>query len=337
MEEWNDNMKQTNIDPILKLQNLGDAMIEAGSKNLELYTYMFTRIAYFMTGASGVLTAVAWALAPGSFWGATAGASMAVMTTGQMYGEIIKLVQTLMFIHMPISLGIIVPIFASGVTLAVYVPLIPYILFLFGAISWLISVLVLMAAAPIICFLMLWGGASQTNPLLAQEAEAFIKQIIGIFFRPTLMIIGLVTGMVLSYIAIDVLNIGFNNMINIILPKGADGSGTVQFVKASGIVVVYTFLMVSLVNMCFSTIHLLYDEAMKLASIGTVAPGIEDKYLDSTKGAVSQFAEPGAGAMKDSSASAHGAGIHQGPSKDALKDRRKKKEGGATGKEGPQA
>jgi hypothetical protein len=169
----------------------------------------------------------------------------------------------------------------------------------------------LMSAAPIICFLMLWGNSSQENPLLSREAEQFVMQIIGVFFRPTLMVIGLITGMVLSYIGVDLLNLGFAEAVKMVVTEPGDNG--IKLIQQVGMVVVYTFTMISIVNMCFSTIHLLYSEAMRIAGIQAPAVGMEEKHMEGVKGAVTQMGEAGAGGLKEGATSLKGAGLKLKP------------------------
>lgn len=284
-------------DPIIKLQYLGESMIA----NSLLYV---TEIMAFSTA---VLMALTVASLGYQVIGAAAMASLLANAISQFVNMSIQQIttmvaalQTVLFVSVPFGLAVFIPMFVSGVMFAVYVPLIPYMLYLFGVISWLISVLILMAAAPIICFLMLWGNSSQENPLLAREAETFLMQIIGAFFRPTLMVIGLVAGVVLSYIAVDLLNRGFYVIvIDTILSANwsAPGAAIVSsVVKLVGMVVIYTTIMVTLVNMCFSPIYLLYSEAMRVVGVTAPATGMEAQQLEAVKGAfVQAVGEVGAG------------------------------------------
>lgn len=218
---------------------------------------------------------------------------------------ITPMIQTIVFATLPIALAVLIPMFVSGVMLYIYVPLIPFMLFLFGVLSWFISVLVLMAAAPIICFLMLWGNSSQENPLLAKEAEQFLMQIIGVFFRPTLMVIGLVAGVALSYIGVDVLNAAFNVIVGdsdlFSMTSGA------AFAKKIALVIVYTTTMVSVVNVCFSPIHMLYSEAMRVVGISAPVTGTEERAVEGVKGSISHSAEAAGGALKEGIGAAKGA------------------------------
>ncbi len=336
--DWNTYMGAASAgtgarDPILKLQLLGTSMVNHTIAYVSQLKGFLAAIAVATSVQGLILTAISWGVAVGSILGATVGASEATDTTLSFYKEMTEITLAVIFMQLPIALAMLGPIFITGIIFSLYVPLIPYLLFLFGAISWFISVLVLMAAAPIICFLMLWGNSSQENPLLAREAEQFIMQVVGVFFRPILMVIGLITGMVLSYIGVDLLNAGFTQLIAIIQGgKTLSTTTALSMIQQVGIVVIYTFTMVSIVNMCFSTIHLLYSEAMRVVGIQAPAVGMEEKGLEGVKGAVSQFGEAGGAGMKEGATSLKGAGIKSMGAKDSnelagkRKDKRDKKE-----------
>jgi defect-in-organelle-trafficking protein DotA len=312
LNAWRSNMvnADTTKDPILKLQLFGDAMMQASISYVTQLISFFSDITIALGTGSTVATVASAVSAAFTFMGIGIGPQLAASSLLETYNMLADMSQTMVLMYLPVGLAVVGPMFISGTIFSIYVPLIPYLLFLFGAIGWLISVLIVMAAAPIICFLMLWGNSSQENPLLAREAEQFVTQVIGMFFRPTLMIIGLVAGMVLSYIGVDLLNLGVSNLFDIILGgkeiSTFDLSGSIQssevifnLIKVSSVFVVYTFIMVSVVNIAFSPIHLLYSEAMRVAGITAVATGMEEKYLETVKQGVQQYAEAAATGLKD--------------------------------------
>lgn len=299
----NDRMDPTSenyvSDPIVRLQLVGQQMIISGMSYLDQIQafYLATSIPYMLvSGAMATLTAI---IGAGSFWGATTGATIGLQTLIQVGGVINELVRTAINMYLPIGLAIVIPLLVTGMTLAIYVPLIPYLLFLFGAISWFISVIVLMAAAPIICFLMIWGAASQDNPLLSRESEDFIKQLLSVFFKPILMIVGLVVGVVLTRVGVDILNLGFQVVVSTVFSNTSTNQNVIMF-QEIGTVIIYTFTMVSLVNICFSSIHLLHSEVITIVGMRVVAgAGIEEKALGEVKAGGQEFAQAGASGAKE--------------------------------------
>ena len=307
-------------DPISKLQLLGHVIIENSLAYFKDMKKLLTDMGIAYTISSGISAGVATGLSVGTSFGLTTGAVILAFFTGTISDAVEKMTQAMVNTEMSLGLAVFAPLLVIGATLSVYVPLIPYMVFLFGVISWLISVITLMFAAPMICFLMLWGAASQENPLLSREAESFVNQLIGAFVRPTLMIVGLVVGVVLCNIGIDLLNHGFgltfdNNLFNTggenMFGKEAVGQ-TVTFedfeknmvltiAKNAGGMIIYTFLLVSLVNMTFSAIHVVYTEVMRLVGVqvGAVSGAEAEKAMQDIKQGIEGLTQAGAGGMKE--------------------------------------
>lgn len=287
---WNENAGKQ--DPILRLKHLGDAMMTAAVDGFQHITKTFTTISSSSVAGGAVYRLIAVAAAPASLFGASIGTVDAMNGWSDFFHEVATLLQSIIFVKVPLLLAILGPIFVSGVILAVYIPAIPYLLFLFGALSWILAVLIVMVAAPVICFLMLWGGSSQDNPFLSREAEQFIMQLLGVFLRPTLMIVGLIAGVFIARAGVDLLNLGFEQFFNMIL-DGANMTEMLPQIKLATVMVIYTFIMVSVVNMSFSAIHLLYSETMRIAGINSPVNGYEERQLESIKGSVQKFNETG--------------------------------------------
>ncbi|CAL7959929.1 putative Organelle trafficking lipoprotein defect DotA [Gammaproteobacteria bacterium] len=327
MNKWNEVMGSSTLkDPIVKLQALGRSMIEhsvAFFGQIERIL-IYTSTAFMIQGAIELILVACVGI--GSFWGTTTGTTIALQTMQSVSASINEIVRTIIFMYVPMGLAVTGPLLVTGAILAVYVPLIPYMLFLFGVMSWFISVLILMAAAPIICFLMLWGAASQENPLLSREAEQFVQQIISIFFKPTLMVVGLVVGVVLARIGVDLLNAGFQIVLNNVFV--GSGNDTVKMIEQIGSVVIYTFIMISLVNICFSTIHLLHSEVMGVIGIRVSAGGMEEKAMGEVKAGATEFAQAGAAGAKEQATALKGLQTAAPKARDAgevLKSRNKEK------------
>lgn len=282
--------------PIAKLVELGHKMIDTASDIWYtikvLFTVMGAIFIYLTSAAEGFLIAVA----PLGFWGTGANLPHVGIGLQNLVALMFKYLQTLFLMSLPMVLAVTTPLFTMGIILAVYVPFIPFMLFTFGVVNWFISVFVVMVGAPIICFLMVWGSASGEHHLLGREAEQFVMQLLGIFLRPTLMVIGLVVGVILSFVGINVLNVGFATMTQNLLNFG--GSDLVKMITNVGAMAIYTFMMVSLVNLCYSPIYVLYSESMRLAGVAMPVAGGEERHAEAVKGGISPMVEAGGAAGK---------------------------------------
>ncbi len=157
------------------------------------------------------------------------------------------------FIIMPITLLLffIVLLWGAGVTLGMYLPMIPYLLFLFGGLAWLIIVIETLIASPLIALTLIVPSEDEIG-----KATAAIVIIVGLFFRPTLMIIGFVFASKLLMVAVGMLNYGFVNVLNTtILGIGVFG--------AIAIIVIYAGVLTAIVHEAFSLIYVLPEKALR--------------------------------------------------------------------------
>ena len=84
-----------------------------------------------------------------------------------------------------------------GLMLGFYVPLYPFMIFTFGVIGWLITVLEAMVAAPLVCL----GLTHPEGHDFLGEAKQAMMLLLGVFIIPVLMVIGLFASTILSYVA----------------------------------------------------------------------------------------------------------------------------------------
>ncbi len=105
----------------------------------------------------------------------------------------------------PLMVGVATLLLVPGVILAYYLPLYPFILFTFGAVGWVILVIESIVAAPLVAF----GLTHPEGHDFLGKAEQSLMLILNVFLRPTLMIIGLIAGMLVSFMAFRLMIYGF--------------------------------------------------------------------------------------------------------------------------------
>lgn len=93
-------------------------------------------------------------------------------------------------------------LFSAGSMMVFYVPMYPYLLFLFGVVSWVISIVEAMAAAPLVAF----GITHPEGHDFMGRSEQALMLALSVFLRPVLMIIGFLAGTTLMYIFAQFLN-----------------------------------------------------------------------------------------------------------------------------------
>ena len=181
-----------------------------------------------------------------------------------------------------------------GFTTAYYVPLLPYIIFLFGAIGWLMAVIEAMVAAPILAL----GIMSPEGEGLSGKSERGFLILVNVFLRPSMMIVGYVVAIALSYVSVHILIYGFTRGATIL---NVDGSVTGvewygymltrAFAKCFSIFI-FVSVYATLVQKCFTLIFMLPDRVMRWIGGGPESYGSDtEKWLDELKNSVEDFAK----------------------------------------------
>lgn len=108
----------------------------------------------------------------------------------------------------------------TGFLTAYYVPIIPYMVFTFGTIAWLMAVIEAMVAAPIVAL----GVSSPEGDQAFGKGEQAIMLLMNVFLRPSMMIIGYIAGIMMSYVGVWILMTGFSNALAFV-QGGSHGVG----------------------------------------------------------------------------------------------------------------
>lgn len=208
----------------------------------------------------------------------------------------------------PILMGVAGIFIATGGMLAFYVPVYAFFLFTFAVIGWFIAVIEAVACAPMIAF-------GLTHPeghdLLGPAKQALIL-LLGVFLRPALIIIGLIGGMILSFVAFRMVNYGFASFLGDIFTgpgtvssNASVESGMSTFVLnmgnsegglggAAGLIIgmpvmmiMYTGVVFLVANQCYSLIYVLPDYILRWIGGQSQSSGI-GQMVEGLKGGVSQ-------------------------------------------------
>ena len=99
---------------------------------------------------------------------------------------------------------------AIGFVTAYYIPVLPYMIFTFGAMTWLITVIEAMVAAPIVAL----GVTHPEGHEAFGKGESAIMILMNVFLRPAMMIIGYIAAIALSFVSVWLINAGFATAMN---------------------------------------------------------------------------------------------------------------------------
>ena len=143
----------------------------------------------------------------------------------------------------------------SGVLLAYILPLIPFLRFFFGVVSWVISVVVGLIALPL--FLAVHIGGEEERGLLSAASRGGYLLVLHAVVRPALMVLGLVFGYFVFVTAIDLFNWLFAAHL-----EGISNSETVGVITAIVSFVAYSVVAVGIANASFKAIDIVPQEVM---------------------------------------------------------------------------
>lgn len=118
----------------------------------------------------------------------------------------------LIMMSMPLLMAWLGVMVGIGFSTAYYVPMLPYILFTFGSIAWLMAVIEAMVAAPIVAL----GVTHPEGHESFGKGEPAIMILMNVFLRPSMMIIGYITAISLSYVCVWIINAGFDHAVSFI-------------------------------------------------------------------------------------------------------------------------
>lgn len=180
----------------------------------------------------------------------------------------------------PVMTSVVVALIVNGVMLAVYVPLIPFLIYFFTTIGWMMSVVEAMVAGPLVAL----GVTHPEGHDLLGKSEQSLMLLLSVFMKPVAMIIAFFAAMILAKVGVQLLNMGFSEVINHL------GSGMFQ---ALGLILVYTMALIRVVNMCFSVVYLLPDRIMRWIGVSPDSIDIES-HLRMIKSGLREAAQTGA-------------------------------------------
>lgn len=204
-------------------------------------------------------------------------------------------VNTMILWLQSIMAPIAILLFSSGFMLAIWLPFAPYVLSIFCVFGWLLSVIEMMIAAPIVAL----GILSPEGHDMFGKASPAVTLSLAIFLRPMLMVFGFIAGMVGIYIASSIVNAGFLHMVASVFHNH------LGLLSGVGVITLYTLIMTSLSNKSFGLMTQISERVLRWIggrdatfdqgeqqALGEVKSGMGDAGKATTDG-VSQIQKPG--------------------------------------------
>ncbi|WP_169799594.1 DotA/TraY family protein [Ferrimonas marina] len=189
----------------------------------------------------------------------------------------------------------------NAFTLALLVPIMPILVWIFALIRYLIVTIEAMAAVPLAVTKIL---TPEGEGILGTRMEQVIALIAGIFLRPTLLVIGLVASISISFIALSVVNTIMAEYMTSVKPG---------VIGAVFICLLYALLVIAVVKRSIAVISELGDNVLNWMSAGIGSFGAEDKGMaESTAAQASGGTQAGAKAVMERSERRAGGGDGNG-------------------------
>lgn len=228
----------------------------------------------------------------------------------------------LMMMGMPLLFAWLGVMFSVGFLTAYYIPMLPYMIFTFGAFAWMMAVIEAMVAAPIVAL----GVTHPEGHEAFGKGEQAMMLLMNVFLRPSLMIIGFIAGIALTYVGVWLINTGFDHAIafiqsgSIVNPlesdqatvgrqatkalyqqqqqQGTGVSGTGGYSDWAGIyayffsALIYTSMYMTVVQKSFTLIAMLPDKVLRWIGGQPESYGQETlQWSEETKGKVEKAQE----------------------------------------------
>jgi conjugal transfer/type IV secretion protein DotA/TraY len=164
---------------------------------------------------------------------------------------------------------------AFGLSLAVYVPMVPYMLWIGGIIGLVLLIAEALVAGPLWAVMIMHPSG---EGLTSQQSERGMMLLLGLFTRPALMLMGLVMGMFMLEPLVTLVNDTFYYTMSSVQVSTISG-----LFSLFGFCTLYVSLILTVVNKCFSMIHIVPDKALRWISGGGEQLG-ENALRDHAKG-----------------------------------------------------
>ena len=262
-------------NPIIRAKDLGDHLMTIGEAGLIV-------AGSAKMGAAEKALAVAAATIAGS------------PSLGFVTAAVIKLADVLG----PMMYALVLAFFFFGAMLAIYVPLVPFIVWFGAIINWLVVVGEAIVAAPLWAMIHLAGEGDGFGH---KTSHGYIF-LLNCMVRPILMVIGFFLGGAIVIVGGKVLNELF-----MVAVANSQFDSVTGFVSIVAFVCIYVFVLLNMIHSCFNLILIVPDQVINWVG-GHAAPNLGRDENDKARMAfVGAFATHGAiGRALNSSSAAGG-------------------------------
>ncbi len=165
--------------------------------------------------------------------------------------------------YAPLVTILLTPLLVNGAMLLFYMPAVPFMIFTFGTIGWIIGVIEAMIAAPIVGFAIMHPEGSD----VFGKGDAGLMLMLNLFLRPPLMIFGLIAGIMISSIGVWIINQGFSSGVVVYIQNIGPGwqTGAIAYIALP---ILYMMMVLQVINRSFTLIYNFPDKITQWISGG---------------------------------------------------------------------
>jgi len=156
-----------------------------------------------------------------------------------------------------------IALFFFGAVLSTYVPMIPFITWMTSVVNWFVLALESVIAGPLFAVAHVHPDGDDA---VGKAGHGYMMTL-SLVMRPSLMLFGLIGGMLLTQPVVGLINIAFMTVV-----AGVQADSTTGIVSFFAYVAIYVTVMTTVVHIVFSLIHWIPDNILRW--LGAHAGGI---------------------------------------------------------------
>lgn len=170
---------------------------------------------------------------------------------------------------------IVIPLWIAGDTLAVVLPMMPYVMWFGVCVGWMILCIEAVVGAPLWVVVHLHPDGDG----VVGRGGAGYGLVLSLTIRPALMVIGLIAAYTMLPILGGIINETFSGAFGMI-----SNSAMINPVEALAVIAVYIALMLTVIKKSLSLIHVIPDEIMKWLGVHGGGQGMAGYAQSASKG-----------------------------------------------------
>jgi hypothetical protein len=208
---------------------------------------------------------------------------------------------------LPVLMIVLTTLFTTGVMFAIFIPILPFILFWAGKVAWVLLVVEAVFAAPLMALAIAYP---EGHDLWGMGEQGF-KISLNLLLLPVLMIVGLVAAMAITYLLLNLTASGFHyvslSLLNMAqttsggssivgtassATQGSSNTLVTQGIMSTFLIFMYASFISLAFNKSFSTIYVIPERVMSW--IGSQGMKFGEKESGEMQGALSKQADQAA-------------------------------------------